>query len=152
MSSSTDFVTPPKNSGAGGCRLGEGESTREGGEGKDEFRRMKDEWNAGGWSMARGFGQRTASRNGLTNGSGCPLWEGRKKKDEGRRMNGAREIYLTCSSERVRIELTSDYSTHGKPHPTTRETLTPVLQTLARVSRPRRRSLFMIITNLFAIT
>jgi len=60
------------------------------------------------------------------------------------------------NSERVRIELTSDYSilasARGKPHPTTRETLTPVLQMLARVSRPRRRSPFMIITDLFVTT
>jgi len=62
------------------------------------------------------------------------------------------KILLTCNSERARIELTSDYSTHGEPRPTAKETLTPVLRTLARVSRPRRRSPFMIITDLFVTT
>jgi len=42
--------------------------------------------------------------------------------------------------ERARIKLASDYSAHGRPHPTTRETPTPILRMLVRVSRPRWRS------------
>ena len=42
--------------------------------------------------------------------------------------------------ERARIKLASDYSAHGQPHPTTRETPTPILRMLARMSCPRWRS------------